>query len=200
MKLRLRASASRPLLCFDLENRPLAYWYPGETTAEITAIGWKWAHEPVTHTLLLRRDGRFLSDDGTSLACRRAYSLFRDTLARAGIVYGHNIRTHDLPLFQSALLRLGLEPLPELLTSDTLRDYPRRKYMSASLENLAEMYGLEGEKQHMSQVDWERANRLTPDGLGLARERVVSDVLLQERLRNTLVERGLLGEPKRWRP
>lgn len=198
--MRLRSAASLRLLCFDLENRPLAYWFDGETTAEITAIGWKWHDEQDANVFLLRRDGKYLYNGSSAHAGRRAIQSFRDILTSAGVVYGHNIRTHDLPLFNAALLREGLDPLPELLTSDTLRDYPKRKYMSASLENLAQMYGIEGEKQHMSQIAWETANRLEPSGLELARGRVVSDVLLQERLRGELVKRGLLGEPRKWRP
>jgi hypothetical protein len=83
---------------------------------------------------------------------------------------------------------------------DTLRDYPRRNGLSASLENLAAMYDLGGEKFGMSQPMWEEANKLTPDGVALARKRVASDVLLQERLREKLLSLGLLGVPKVWRP
>lgn len=199
--LRLSPTGSLPVLIFDLENRPLAYWYPGETTAEITAIGWKWAHEDGAQAMLLRRDGRFVDDEGRSYTVRRAYQAFRNILVQAGIVVGHNVRGHDLPLIQTALLRHGLEPLGPILVSDTLRDYPRRKGMSASLENLSEMYGVDdqGGKKHMSQVAWEHANRLSPDGLELARERVVSDVLLQERLRGVMLDMGVLREPRVWR-
>lgn len=187
-----------PVVTWDIENRPSAYWYPGATTAEITAIGWKLAGEE-PQVMLLRRDGRFVADDGRAFAPRRAYERFRAVLASAGLVVGHNIRRHDLPIFQAGLLRHGLEPLPALLTSDTLRDYPRRKDMSASLENLAKLYGLDGEKKHMSVLDWEQANRLDQGGLELARERVVGDVVLQERLRDHLLSLGLLSGPKVWR-
>ena len=46
----------------------------------------------------------------------------------------------------------------------------------------------------------EQANKLTPDGIGLARTRVASDVILQERLRDKLIELGLLGAPQMWGP
>jgi hypothetical protein len=72
--------------------------------------------------------------------------------------------------------------------------------MSASLENLATMYGLRGEKYGMSQHMWEQANRLTDDGLGLARKRVEADVLLQEQLRNKLDELKILKPAKTWNP
>lgn len=198
-KLKLRSVAADPVLCFDLENRPLAYWYDGQTTSEITAFGWKWRGGPV-HTLLLQPDGSFIRDNGDEIDDGLAYLIFRDALCRAPLVYGHNIRRHDLPMFQAGLLRRELPPLPPLLTSDTLRDYPKRNGMSASLENLAAMYGLAGKKFSMNQTAWENANRLRPDGVELARQRVTSDVLLQERLRDKLLDERLLGPPRRWTP
>jgi hypothetical protein len=196
--MRLREVGKLRLLCFDLENRPLAYWYDGETTSQITAFGWKWRDEPDAHSLLLTKEGRFVGDDGRTISERAAYTAFRLTLSNADIVYGHNIRRHDLPMFQSWLLRLQLPTLPPILTSDTLRDIPKRNGLSASLANLAAMYGLE-DKQAMSQPAWEEANKLTTGGLALARQRVVSDVLLQERLRDKLLELNLLGHPRTWR-
>ena len=204
--LKLRSSGPGRVLCFDLENRPLAYWYDGQTTSEITAFGWKWADEDDVRVMVLGRDGGYLEPGskkrgvGVVRDADFAHAWFRDELARADLVYGHNIRKHDLPMFNAWLLRLQLDPLPPLLTTDTLRDYPKRNGMSASLENLAAMYDLGGEKFGMSQPMWERANRLTDDGVALARKRVVSDVLLQERLRDKLLSLGLLKEPRRWQP
>lgn len=187
-------------LCFDLENRPLAYWYDGQTTSQITAFGWKWADEKQVQTLLLRTDGWYVAGDGRLFASTDAHHQFRALLASADLVYGHNIRKHDLSMFQAWLLRLQLPPLPELRTTDTLRDIPKRNGVSASLENLASMYGIEGEKLTMTQPMWERANQLTDDGVELARERVVSDVLLQERLRNKMLDLGILRDPRTWKP
>jgi hypothetical protein len=196
--MRLRKVGTTRLLCWDLENRPLAYWYDGQTTSQITAFGWKWLDEKKPRTLLLLPEGRFEADDGSTMGDREAHLFFRDLLCSAGVVYGHNIRRHDLPIFQAWLLRHELEPLPRLLTSDTLRDYPKRKDLSASLENLAAMYGVGGDKFSMSQPMWEAANKLTAGGIRLARKRVESDVLLQERLRAKLLDLGLLGAPKAW--
>lgn len=187
-------------LCFDLESRPSAYW-ADRPTAEITAFGWKWCDEGRVHTLLLSSDGDFVRDDGGTLPYDLAYIVFRDMLCQADLVYGHNIRRFDLPLFQAGLLRQELPTLPQLRTTDTLRDYPKRRDMSASLENLARMYGLDQKgKLHMSVVDWERANRLGESGIDKARQRVSSDVLLQERLRDKLTDLGLLGAPRIWKP
>lgn len=198
MPLKIRARP-RKVLCWDLENRPLAYWYDGETTSEITAFGWKWGHEEGVHTLLLNNNGRFVKDDGKTISQRRALEDFTGTLRSADLNYGHNIRSHDLPMLQAHLLRLEMPLLGPVLTCDTLRDLPKRKGMSFSLENLAAFYGLEGEKHSMTQAAWENANRLTRSGIDEARVRVTSDVLLQERLRNKLLELEILKAPRIWR-
>lgn len=62
------------------------------------------------------------------------------------------------------------------------------------------MYGLPGKKQTMSQPEWEAANQLTAAGIAKARSRVVSDVLLQVRLRAKLIEVGRLKPERPWRP
>lgn len=193
-------------LCFDLESRPLAFWYPGEVTSQITAFGWKWEDEKEVHTLLLRSDGWFEKPNRRKVAPEVVYNGFRDLLARASgpepeaLVYGHNIRKFDLPMFQAWLLRLHLPTLPSLLTTDTLKDIPKRGSMSASLESLAATYDLPGEKYRMSTPMWEEANQLDSAGMELARKRVASDVLLQERLRSKLIDLGILRAPRVWRP
>lgn len=187
-------------LCFDLENRPLAYWYDGQTTSQITAFGWKWDGEEKVHTFMLRPDGRYDTALGTTYTAEAAHEHFARMLTEADLVYGHNIRRHDLPMLQGQLLRLKLPLLPALRTSDTCRDYPKRKDMSVSLANLASLYGLSGDKHVLSQTDWEAANRLDDHGVSMARERVTSDVVLQAELRSVLLAHGLLGPPRAWRP
>lgn len=203
--MRLRKTGTLRALCFDLENRPLAYWYDGETTSEITAFGWKWADEKHVNTMLLQPDGTFAFEPRPPYPAavvdpRAAYDLFVGELSAAGIVYGHNIRRHDLPMLNAQLLRMELPPLAPMLTTDTCKDLPKRGGLSYSLENLAGMYGLKGAKYTMSQPMWEDANRLTESGKALARKRVASDVRLQEKLRAKLIALGILGTPRVWRP
>jgi hypothetical protein len=188
-------------ICFDLENRPLAYWYDGQTTSEITAFGWRFDGDKDVSTMMLRPGGCFECDDGQLLDYADAYQTFAEVISGADLVYGHNIRRHDLPMLNDTLMhRLKLPGLPPLRTSDTFKDLTRGRTMSVSLENLAALYGLSGDKMRMAQPDWEAANRLDDEGVSLARERVSSDVVLQAELRQVLVGRGVLGPPKWWRP
>ena len=195
--MRWSKGESRGVIGFDLESRPSAFWFGDTTTSQITAFAWKWVGKSEVHTLLLRADGSF-DRDGRKVKAFTAYQMFVDQLRHAGLVFGHNIRQFDLPLLNAGLLRLKLDPLPPLLTADTLRDYPKRRGMAANLATFADLYELDGAKLNMSQHAWEQANQLTPDGMHAARQRVVSDVLLQEQLRDRLNELQLLKPPKVW--
>jgi hypothetical protein len=91
----------------------------------------------------------------------------------------------------------ALEPK---LTCDTKMDLTKRKDISASLEELAVMFGLEARKAHMSNTDWREANRLKPSGIAKAKERAMSDVRLHMEIYKRLVDGGYLSAPKVWRP
>jgi hypothetical protein len=149
--------------------------------------------------MVLEASGLF--NDGRGLMTPMvAYDWFAAQIQRAGLVFGHNIRRFDLPLLNTGMLRHHLPRLRNIMTTDTLMDYPKRKEMSGSLENLAKHYDLDPDGQlHLSVHDWERINQLDPAGSELARRRVVSDVLLQERLRQRLLDEHLLREPQLWR-
>jgi len=189
------------ILDFDLENRPLAYWYDGLTTAEITAIGWSWSDEgDDVHTFLLNRSGRYVADDGSTHRPRATFEAFRRTLLSADVVTGHYIRKHDLPLLNAAMVENDLPPLSRILVSDTHRDTPKMKDLSKSQENLANMFGLEQPKHSMTNVQWRKANRLGKVGLEEAKKRVVNDVRQHKALRAALIERGLLKTARYWYP
>lgn len=187
------------VLDFDLENRPLSYLGNDWTSAEITAIAWSWEGSAEIETLLLAANGRYVDRRGWRRRPEEAFRFFRDVLVSAGVVTGHYIRKHDLPILNSAMMENGVPPLPALLVSDTKEDLARRKDLSASQENLAALLGLPEPKHHMTQTEWREANRLFSDAnLDLSRQRVVSDVVQHKALRSELVRRGLLRPPRRW--
>jgi hypothetical protein len=185
---------------FDLENRPLSYLGMDWTSAEVTAIGWSWVGSGEVEVLLLRRDGKFVLNDGRAMSARRAFEHFVAELDAADMVTGHYIRKHDLPILNGQLMEVGLPPLGSYLTQDTQRDLVKRKDLSASQENLASMFGMAEAKHHMTQTEWRTANRLSPAGMDGARKRVVDDVIQHMALRQEMLRRGLLKAPKIWRP
>jgi hypothetical protein len=189
--LRVRLS-SRPLraLVFDIENRPLSYWYD-RPTAEVTVIAYKWHGSKTTKILM--------QDPSTSLAA--ILNEFRPVYEAAEVVIGHNIRSHDLPILDGAYRELGMPGLTEKLTIDTYKQLANYKDIPKSLEYLAEVLGAPYEKFHMSQHSWREANRMEGRGLQLARKRCAVDVRVTEWVYDELVRRQWLTKPARkWKP
>ena len=182
----------RPMrvLDFDVEARPL-HWISGDyVSKEITAMAWAWTDTPeeVTCYLLGEADPR-----GMLRAFLAAY-------AESDMVTGHYIRGYDLPMVNGALTEYQLPTLSEKLSHDTKLDFVRRQGLSNSQENLCAMLRLHHPKVKMDQAKWRDANRLTPEGRALARERVTGDVRQHIELRARLLELGYLAAPKLWKP
>lgn len=185
--MRLRQVGTRRILDFDIENRPLSYWYGDATTGEITAIAWQ-----------------FLDEDEPSVVALGELSLpeiletFVEVYDQADIVTGHYIRMHDLPVLNAMLIEAGMAPLGNKMTHDTKLDLVRVRHLSASQEALAAMLGVEAPKVQMTQADWREANRLTERGIALTKERVTGDIRQHIQLRAKLLELGLLRPPRMW--
>lgn len=177
------------VLDFDLENRPLSYAGSDWTTAEVTAIAASWLGQERVHCWAL-------GEVDTEEMLTRFVSLYNE----ADCVTGHFIRKHDLPILNGALLEAGLPLLSAKLTSDTYLDLTRRKDLSASQESLGEMFGVTHPKEHMSQPQWRKANRLTPEGIRETKRRVRGDVRQHKLLRAHLLSIGALKPPKTWIP
>ena len=177
------------VLDFDIENRPLSYGGGDWTTAEVTAIAAGWVDEDEVHCWALGQD--------SSLTMFREFMRLYD---QADIVTGHNIRRHDLPILNGAMLEAGLPFLTPKLSCDTYGDLLRRGDISGSQESLAGMLGIRASKYHMSQPMWRSANRLTPEGVQLTKKRVIDDVIQHKALRARLIEIGALKPPKVWKP
>lgn len=187
----LRWTDGKPLrwLDWDIENRPLNYMGGDFTGSDITAIAAGWADEKKVHCWALGE-----------VSTEEMLTGFLDLYNAADGVTGHYIRNHDLPIVNGALMEFGLPTLTPKLTCDTKNDLIRRKDLSASQESLAEVYGVEASKYHMSQPAWREANRLTPEGIALTRKRVIDDVIQHKALRVALLNAGALKSPSVWRP
>lgn len=178
------------ILHFDTECRPMHY---SEFRAEsqLTGVAWSWADEDEVHVEVLQQN---LRNEASMLR------KFMKVFASADIVTGHYIRRHDLPLLVEHCIHAGVEFPNQVLTSDTKIDLVSLRGLGASQENLSITFGLSAEKHHMAGADWRIANSLSPAGREGTRKRVVDDVAQHKQLRAELIERGLLGAPKYWRP
>ena len=181
---------NRPLriLDFDVEARPLHWISSDYVSKEITAIAWAWiCPNPVVSCYLL---GESTPQD--------MLSAFVTAYKQADLITGHYIRGYDLPMINGALSEYGLPVLDDKMVQDTKIDLVRRAGLSGSQENLGSMLGLHHPKMKMDQTKWRSANRLTPEGTMLTRERVVSDVLQHIEMRQRLLDLGYLCPPSLW--
>ncbi len=182
---------SRPMriLDFDVEARPL-HWISGDyVSKEITAIAWAWVDQPDAVSCVLLGEVEPVE----------MLTQFLRVYQQADMVTGHYIRGYDLPMINGALTERSLPPLPDKLSHDTKIDLVRRQGLSGSQENLGTMLGLHHPKVKMDQAKWRDANRLTPEGIQLTRERVIGDVQQHIEMRNRLLELGYLGAPVVWK-
>jgi hypothetical protein len=176
------------VLDFDIENRPLSYWIPDRPSAEITAIASCWTDDPDSmECWLLGRDDP-----------KEMLEAFLKRYNEAGLVTGHYIRRHDLPIINGALIEFGLPHLQPKMVQDTKVDLIRESDLPVSQENLARMMRVYRKKVHMTQSDWREANRLTPEGLKKTENRVVGDVRQHMAMRMKLVKADLLKSPRIW--
>lgn len=178
------------VLDFDIECRPLS-WYAGDfNTKEITAIAAAFVDEPKKVKCLL------LGESSPQEMLEEFIGLYEE----AGMVTGHYIRGFDLPLINASLMEYGYPALSQKLTQDTKLDMIRRHGASNSQENIAAQLDLKADKIGMTQEDWRKANRLTPEGLEKTRKRAVGDVIQHIEMRQQMLERGWLGKPRLWTP
>jgi hypothetical protein len=187
-QLRLVESGQRKVLSFDIENRPLSYWYGDVTTSEITCIAWSWNNPKKVEVRAL-----------PEVTPEEMLRDFVEAYAAADLITGHYIRRHDLPLVNAGLMEYGMPILPSKKTSDTKLDLAKRAGQPATLEHLGAMLGIKSPKFGMSQKMWREANRLTdPDAIELTKKRCSGDVSLQILVRNELHRLGLLKTPSYW--
>lgn len=185
------------ILDFDIENRPLSYWFDDRTTAEITAIAWMFydwweGHGPEVRVLE--------PPPNHETSAIRMLTHFKRAYDEANMVTGHFIRKHDLPIINAAMIEYGMEPLGPKMTSDTKLDLIRTASFSASQLNLSGMLDVKAPKPRMSTGRWRDANRLTVEGRQSAIERVTGDVRQHMEMRAALLEAGLLSPPRMWTP
>lgn len=179
------------VLDFDCECRPLSYLGQDFTTGQITAIAACWIVGGRARNMQAWLLGEHDYDE--------MLLGFRELFDEADMVTGHYIRGFDLPLINGGLLDIGEAPLSNKLSHDTKNDLAKRKYMSVSQENLGAVLGIRAPKVKMNQAKWREANQLTADGVELTRKRVVGDVRQHVQMRQELLRRGWLSEPKVWK-
>lgn len=198
---------SGKVLDFDIENRPITYWYDGNCTSQITSIAAGFAGSKTVEIKLLRwydtQNKATLTKATTDMM-----EWFEELYNKADAVTGHFIRKHDLGIIAATRAWFGMYPLEEKLTIDTKLDM-KRSTMPKSQEALGAMlekfdrkaaYKNLSSKEHMTQTDWFWANNLGEEGVAETERRVVGDVKQHKEMRLALKELNMLNPPKLWRP
>ena len=166
------------------------HWIANDyVSKEVTAIAWRFTDEE-PRMVRVAALGEY-----TSAQMLRAFRCFYD---EADVVTGHYCRGHDLPLLNAMYVEAGMEPLSDKLVQDTKLDFIKWSGLSQSQKNLAALFGVKAEKLDMDQSMWRSANRLEPEGIELAKQRVISDVHQQIEMREEMLKRGLLRPPRLW--
>jgi hypothetical protein len=189
----LKSQKDLRILDFDIETRKIGFhdagrFAPGGCEVVILAASWEGSDEVKTWGLGTRwteKDARKITE--------AFIALYND----ADAVTGHYIRKFDLPILNGACLEWGYPPLSEKLVYDTKIDLANVAGLSQSQENLASLKALDEGKFHMSDNNWRSVARLTPEGLALAKERVIDDVLQHKALRASL---SAWVKPDIWKP
>jgi hypothetical protein len=81
-----RVRSQGRILDFDIENRPLTYWWGDACTAEITAIAWSWMDDELVQVYTLDPPP---NHENSMLSMLTA---FRAAYESASLVTGHYIR------------------------------------------------------------------------------------------------------------
>lgn len=171
------------VLDLDIETRRIGFHNAGRFAPDgcepvIIAMSWDdTPHRVETYSLNPRWSER---------DARRMVGAFRKAYDEADVITGHYITKFDLPILNGACLEWGLPPLGQKLVIDTKTGLLDIAGLSASQENLSALHDLEASKFHMNDNWWRKVARLTPEGLALAAERVVSDVIQHRMLREAL--------------
>jgi hypothetical protein len=186
------------VLDFDVEARPMA-WYGGDlVTKQPTAIAWKFIGEPGKPRVAwigASHEPDNLHDEEIEML-----EAFREAWLGADCVSTHWGRQYDCPVLNGACMRLGIPGLGPKLVEDTKVDMDKASGLSKSMENLGAMFHLKNPKVPMDTTLWFEANCLTTRGIEFTIKRVVGDVEEHVELRARMLELGILGPPKLWRP
>ena len=176
-----------PLFCLDVEARP-GPWGGGDFTFKSML---SLAGGPDEHNIA------YLGPGFKARALERWVLPLRESC----LVITHNGPRYDLPLLNGTLMKMGLEPLPHLLVSDTYEHLPKRGLaFSASLGNMARRFKLTHQKGSMSEYGWELVYTGDREALERLRTYNIGDVFTTLKLRRRLLELGLLGPPRVWHP
>jgi hypothetical protein len=180
------------VLDLDVETVAAGFADPAWVPQKITCVGWSWVGEDEVHSRICGPEGLFGDPN------RRAQMLWPliDAISNATMLTGHNLLRFDLPVINAECMRLGLEPINDVLVQDTIR-VARSKGFKKGQDVLGAVFGVKDKKLALNWQDWQDA--YDEAGWETVRERCESDIVMHKRLREKLLDAGILKEPVTWK-
>ena len=181
------------ILDFDVETIAAGFADPNWVPQKITCVAWSWIGEDDVHSTICTTAGLY---ERPKLRAKMLQPLLV-AITQADMVTGHNLVRFDLPVINAECLRLGLEPIGEVLVQDTM-NLVRTKGFKKGQDNIGQLLRIPAEKQAMTWQQWQDAYE--ERGWRGIRSRAESDVVMHKQMRARLLELGWLKAPRRWRP
>jgi DNA polymerase elongation subunit (family B) len=174
-----------------METLAAGYADPEWVPDKITCISASWIGDDHVSTWVTGQLGYWSRKQRADTVLRP----FRDMLAQADVLTGHNIERFDLRVFNAECMRCGIEPVRRIRTEDTMRIL-RAKGYKKGLDNIATELGVGLEKKAMNWAQWDLAYE-DPSWREVV-ERCETDVRLHKLVREEMKRRRWLRPERTW--
>jgi hypothetical protein len=180
------------VLDFDVETVASGFADPNWVPQKITCVAWSWVGSDRVESRICGAEGLFGKPE------RRAAMLtpLLEAIASAEMVTGHNLLGFDLKVINADCMRLGLEPIREVLVQDTMRVLKSKGFKKGQ-DNLGKLFKLRNEKKALDWQGWQDA--YDEDGWKDIIARAETDVIMHKELRLAMLERNIIKRPVWWR-
>lgn len=142
----------------------------------IISGAWKWAGEETTHHVAVTKYGN------DKVVCKK----LREVLLQADIIVHHNGDKFDLKKLNARLIYHGLEPLPKLVTVDTLKHVKKIAQFTSNSLNYLGVHLLKEGKVRTSEGLWMKVRTGDKDALKEMIIYNIGDVIVLEKIYNRL--------------
>lgn len=193
-KVRPIGPSSEPelILDFDIETVAAGFADPQWVPQKVTCVAWSWVDSGRIESRICGAEGLYYEPERRARIIEELFEL----IDRADMVTGHNLIRFDLPVLNADAMRLGLDPIREVLVQDTMR-LPKSKGFKKGQDALGGLYETKQQKLALDWEAWDRAYGVR--GWPVVRERAESDVRMHMEIREGLIADGLLKKPVWWR-
>lgn len=192
MRSALRSVGTGTILDFDIETIAAGFADPDWVPQKITCVAWSWVGTDRVESRVCGPAGIF----GKPANRAKMLTPLLDAIRQADMVTGHNIERFDLPIVNAEAMRLGLEPVREVLAQDTMR-LVRAKGFKKGQDVLGRLHHVPAEKLALDWQAWQ--DGYDEPGWKTVRLRCESDVTMHKLLRLELLGAGHLRDPRKWK-